>query len=96
MRSIDPDDPMLDGPALVIRTSSGNVRVSRRRWLQRFGEVELVPSLAAASLLQTYVGNALREALLSCEHFRDREHAIRISAEVISFIDELASEATLH
>jgi hypothetical protein len=96
VRSIDPNDPMLDGPQLVIPTRAGVVRVSRRRWLQRFGELELVASLAAASLLQTYSGEALRAALLASRHFRDREHALRISVEVMEFLDELVSEGAVH
>ena len=96
MRSIDPNDPMLDGPALVLRAHSGWVRISRRRWLQRFGELELVPSLAAASLLQTYSGEKLRDALLACDHFRSPEHALRISVEVVEFLEELAAETAVH
>lgn len=97
MLRIDFDDPHLDGD-IRIDTRDGPLIVTRRRWLARFGSLELLPSLTALCIMQDHAGDrdAARAAFDASPHFTDREHATRIAFEVVNFVDELRAPGGLH
>lgn len=94
----DFNDPALDGDIEIPLNArrGGPLLVSKRDWLRRFGEDELLPSLSVVAIWMNASGpDDVREGFETCEHFENFGHAVRIANRVIAFLDELRPQQTL-